>query len=137
MEAEMDDSFPLMEETADGWLKIQVGEEEGYLSPKEAVELEAAGEEELAAAAETAAAILEESRSGENTAEGHVGQQGVPKPDQKRPGPVFRQRVLLHPLRGGEESACGLHHHRFCVQHSFCGGEPHGGSQSERQAGDY
>ena len=68
MEAEMDDSFPLMEETADGWLKIQVGEEEGYLSPKEAVELEAAGEEELAAAAETAAAILEESRSGENTA---------------------------------------------------------------------
>ncbi len=68
MKAEMNDSFPLMEETADGWLKIQVGEEEGYLSRKEAVELEAAGDEEMAAAAETAAASLEEARAGENVA---------------------------------------------------------------------
>ncbi len=68
MEAEMDDSFPLMEETEDGWLKVQVGDEEGYLSCKEAVELETAGDEEMAAAAETAAASLKEARTGETAA---------------------------------------------------------------------
>lgn len=68
MEAEMDDRFPLMEETEDGWLKVQVGEAEGFLSRKEAVELEAAGDEALAAAAETAAVSLEEARAGENAA---------------------------------------------------------------------
>lgn len=31
MEADTNESFPLVEETEDGWLKVQVGSEEGYL----------------------------------------------------------------------------------------------------------
>lgn len=63
MEADTDEAFPLVEETSDGWLKVQLGEEEGYLQADESIELQEAEEEELAAASETAAASLEESRS--------------------------------------------------------------------------
>lgn len=63
MEADTDEKFPLVEETEDGWLKVQVGAEEGYLQAGESVELEQAKEEELAAASETAAASLEEART--------------------------------------------------------------------------
>lgn len=62
MEAEQGESFPLLEQTADGWLKVQVGSEEGYLSA-DSVSLENAGEDELAAAVETSAASLEADRA--------------------------------------------------------------------------
>lgn len=62
MEADTNESFPLVEETEDGWLKVQVGAEEGYLQAGQGVELQEAEEEEISAASETAAASLEEAR---------------------------------------------------------------------------
>lgn len=82
MEADTNESFPLVEETEDGWLKVQVGSEEGYLQAGEEVELQQAEEEELSAASETA-------RSQSGRSQGTAG-------SRRRSQPQTARRELRH-----------------------------------------
>ncbi len=54
LEADRDDEFPLLEKSEDGWLKVQVGDEEGYLLSYEDASVEKAEAEELETAAQKA-----------------------------------------------------------------------------------